>query len=394
MDLHAAQWVLVLFVGVGSLYWLATALGVVRVVCSVPVLARASPADPPRWGRLSVIIPACNEADTLERAMRSKLDQDYPDVEFVLVDDRSTDATGAIVDRLAAQDPRVRALHVTALPPGWLGKLHALDAGLAHATGEWLLFSDADVHLSPGVLRRAVALCEQRGVDHLAVFPEVWSTGAWLDTVMAAFTRVVLVAGRVWAAGDPKSRAAVGVGAFNLVRRSAFERTGGFEWLKLEVADDVGLAQMLKRTGARALVANGRDQVGLLFYRSVGEMARASEKAAVPFGFSLVRSALACAAVLALELAPFVGAATPSGVPGLQAASVAVALVAVVSAGVLNGWIGHRLLPALLVPLGSVMMVGVMLRGAVVSCLRGGVTWRGTLYPSKALLEGRRLQFP
>src|SRR5262249_7674179 len=155
--------------------------------------------------------------------------------------------------------------------------------------GEWLLFSDADVHVSPGTMRRAIAWCEQRGLDHLAVLPELWSSTFLLDTMLAAFIRVLCLSCRVWGVENPNSRAPIGVGAFNLVRRSALERAGGFESLRLMVVDDMGLGQILKRSGARCGVANGRGLVGLHFYRSVMEMARGAEKNVyVVFRFNLL----------------------------------------------------------------------------------------------------------
>jgi len=386
-----AQWLWTALVGAGCVYWLVIAVGVVRVIRTVPILGRSKAPDPPRWPKVSVIIPACNEGADLEEAMRSKLAEDYPDVEFVLVDDRSTDDTGAIVDRMAAEDARVSPLHITHLPSGWLGKLHAMHQGLRAARGEWLLFSDADIRFTPGALKRAVALCHERNLDHLTVFPSVWPVGMPLDAAMAGFTRLLVVGARLWEVHDPDKRAAMGVGAFNLVRRGAFERTPGFEWLKLEVADDLALGQMLKRSGARTAVANGRDQLGLYFQRTMKDLARGAERIAAFTRFSVVRAILLGVVLLALELAPFLGC-IPSGVPGLALASACVAVLAVASSVAINRWMRHPILPALLVPVGSLLIAAMILRGGVVPSLRGGLRWRGTLYPADALLEGQRVE--
>ncbi len=113
----------------GCVYWLWMLVGTVRVVRAVPMLADAAPSAPDSWPPLSVVIPACNEAATLEAALGSVLRQDYPGLEIILIDDRSTDGTAEIVDRMAALDQRITALHVQELPQDWLGKVHALHLG-------------------------------------------------------------------------------------------------------------------------------------------------------------------------------------------------------------------------------------------------------------------------
>ena len=178
-----------------------------RVVRTVPLLAQSDAPPPQAWPKLSIVIPACNEAAALESALRSVLEQDYPDLEIILIDDRSTDGTAAIVDRMAAADPRILAIHVEQLPEGWLGKVHALDLGAAKAGGSWLLFTDADVHMAPGTLRRAIAYAAQHSIDHLAAVPDLWPSSLLVDAVLALFCRTFMVAMRLWAVADPKSDA-------------------------------------------------------------------------------------------------------------------------------------------------------------------------------------------
>ena len=128
---------------------------------------------------LSVLVPACNEASTLERAMQSLLAMDYPRLEIIAVNDRSTDGTGELLERLAAANPRLRVRHVTALPSGWLGKNHALHIASQEATGDWLLFTDADVVYTPDALLRAVSYARRVGADHLVVSPRIDTCDFW-----------------------------------------------------------------------------------------------------------------------------------------------------------------------------------------------------------------------
>ena len=107
------------------------------------------------YPKLSVIIPACNEEQSIEQTVKRLLNQDYPQLEVIVVDDRSTDNTGEILEKLKIQYPRLKVLTIHELPPNWLGKNHAVCQGVKEATGEWLLFTDADVMFSSGSLGKA-----------------------------------------------------------------------------------------------------------------------------------------------------------------------------------------------------------------------------------------------
>ncbi len=389
------SWLLTAYVLIGCAYWLVNLVLALRVVRTVPLLKHCQPPEPDEWPKLSLIIPARDEADTIEAAVQSRLQDDYPNLEIVLIDDRSGDGTGEIIDRLAANDPRVHVLHIRELPADWLGKVHALQRGYEASSGEWLLFTDADVHWVPGTLRRSVAHALARGLDHVAVIPELWRAAFLLDVLLATFVRLMCLLGRLWAAGDPRSTAAAGVGAFNLVRRAAFERTPGFPWLKFEIVDDIGLGQMLKAAGARSAVVNGRRLVGLHWYRSLGALARGMERTAFAgLGKTGVAPMLLLSLLISvLDVAPFVGL-IPLCVPYLMAAGAAGTATALLAQATTWCWINGRLLPALFVPLGAVLAVGVTLRSACCAVRRGGLVWRGTFYPADRLRQGTRLKFP
>jgi len=378
---------------IGLAYALASTWGTALVVRGVPVLLRDRSPPPGRWPRVSLIVPARNEVETLGPAMRSRLAEGYPALEVVLVDDRSTDGTGALVDAIAAEDSRVRALHLDSLPPGWLGKLHAMSEGLRRATGEWILFSDADVHLAPGTIARAVSLAEAQRLDHLSLLPQL-DPATWLvDAALASFTRTGLVLGRVWLVSDPRSKVGGSVGAFGLVRRDALERSPGLEHLRLEVADDLALGQMLKSTGSRSALANGRELVRIHWYRSLAELTRGTEKGAAVFDHRLLPALCWTGALGALELGPFLAAAfAPSPIAHWMGLGGAALLLG--STLWMCRFAGQRTLPALLSPLGVVVNGVLLLRAAVVGKIRGGVQWRSTLYSPQELRPGRRVRAP
>jgi len=372
-----------------AVYWALTAISTYLLRRGVPLLERLAPPTPAKWPRVSVVIPACNEGATIEAALRSRLGEDYPNAEYIVVDDRSTDATGEIIDRLAREDGRIVPLHVRELPAGWLGKVHAMHVALGHATGDYVLFSDADIHHERGTLQKVIAHCEQHAIDHVAAFPTVWSSGIWVDAVMTTFLRLLSVASRAWKVADPRSRISIGGGTFNLVRRSALDRVGGLAPLAMEVVDDAGLGQLLKWSGARACVLNARGFVSLAFYTSTREAVLGMEKNAfAALGrFDVTRFAIMLGAICVFELAPLVALAF-GGAPILAGATLALALVTQLA---LARWLDRPVASALMSPFGVAVFAFGGMRSMILTLRRGGIAWRGTHYPLAALREGRRL---
>jgi len=373
-----------------SVFFLLAAITLVR---RCPQLGTLRPAEPPSWPALGVVIPASNEAETIEPALASLLAQDYPDLQIVVVDDRSTDRTGAIIDRLAASDPRISRLHVHQIPAGWLGKVHALHRGVERVRGDFVLFTDADIHFAPGALRRSVAWAEAQRLDHLAVLAEVRLRSFWVGICLTSAMRGVLALARPWEATDPRSSKAIGTGAFNLVRRSAFERTPGFEWLRLEVADDIGLGLMMKRGGGRPGLVLGTGQVRHDSYPTLHDAVRGLEKNgfAQAARFSPWRG-LGLAALGCLgSMGPFV-AFLPVGVPWLwvvgMSGLLAFAAASIVFARAFRAPIAVVLLS---LPLGDLLMAYIVARATVLGLRRGGLVWRGTTYPTMLLRDGRRV---
>ncbi len=383
--------VVLIYITCGCIYWLMQLFLSLRIIKSVPLLEKLSGHQSATWPKVSVIIPARNEAETIERAIQFRLHDTYPNVELILIDDRSTDRTGEIVDAIAAHDERVKAIHIAELPKGWVGKVYALHCGVAQATGDWFLFSDADVHIKPGTLNRAITYCEARKLDHLAVFPELYPINFFVDIVLSLFVRMLCMGARIWAIEDKKSDASVGSGSFNLVRRTAFAKTEGFEWLKLEVADDVALGQMLKKSGARSSLVNGRGYVGVYFYRSLREMAIGSERAVftVIGNFSLTRLALVSLVMLGLEMAPLITAL----IPYTTFLGVAMICIKLATSILINTWMNRSVLHTFFLCIGAIIMATFILRAGFLGIKRRGVMWRGTFYPTELLKQGKRYTF-
>jgi cellulose synthase/poly-beta-1,6-N-acetylglucosamine synthase-like glycosyltransferase len=372
-------------------YWLYATWAGERTLRALARLDAIPVSAPVPWPRVSLIVPARDEAGGIAAAVQSRLEDDYPDLEVRAIDDRSSDGTGAILDRLAARDRRLSVQHVHDLPAGWLGKVHAQALGAAGASGAWLLFSDADVHFAPGTLRRAVSLAEERGLDMLSVAPEVGGASFAMQIALGAFGRSFALSRRFWSVADPRSSAHAGVGAFNLVRRAAFLRTPGFEWLRLDVADDVALGLLMKRSGARCAVAQGAGCVTVSWYRDLPHMARGLEKNTFAvLGCSLLRCVVLAALWLLMELGAWVALLGP-GPGGLRAVAAAVLLLALWSTARSARAARASVAAALLVPVGTLILAWIVVRAGWLGWRRGGIQWRGTFHSASELRAGRRV---
>jgi glycosyltransferase involved in cell wall biosynthesis len=363
----------------------------------LPVLREQHATVPDVWPRLSVVIPACNEAAGLESAVATLLQQDYPDLEIILVDDRSTDSTGEIIERLAREDPRIRTVHVETLPPGWLGKVHALHRGVEQASGDWLLFTDADVHFAAGTLRRAVAFVLHQRVDHLALIPRTIQESFWLELAVNTFGLLFFITTRAASVNRPDSKAFVGIGAFNLVNAQRFHRTAGFEWLRLEPGDDVGLGMMIKQSGGTTRLAFAYDDLSLQWYSSVTAMFKGLEKNLFGPGshyrwwLMLLRVGIIWALVLAPYFSLALGLAhglAPLWIAG--ATAIGMQLIFTVCFAAERK---IKILVLLLFPVGVLLITAMMLRAGYRCLKNGGIDWRGTHYPLEQLRAGQRVKF-
>jgi glycosyltransferase involved in cell wall biosynthesis len=350
---------------------------------------------------LSVIAAARDEARGIEAAVTSFLHLDYPALELIIVNDRSTDETGAILRRLSTvrrtasanapavttgePSPRLKIVDIAELPDGWLGKNYALDLGAGTAAGDLLLFTDADIVFEPSALRRAVTFMEEEKIDHLAVIPDIVVPGLALNAFVAAFGVFFSMYARPWKVRDPRSRAHIGVGAFNLIRARAYRAIGGHRPIAMRPDDDMKLGKLVKKHGFRQDVAIGRDMITVEWYGSVGELIDGLMKNAFAgVDYSLAKVAGSSAALFLMNVWPFVALFLTSGATrALNAASVVLI--------VLIFWIvnGTRVAYVLAFPAAALLFIYIMWRSALIAVLRGTITWRGTAYPLSQMRANR-----
>lgn len=376
-------------------FWLALGCLAVQLVMLGMLAAGArslrdfsAPSQPSgrRWPAVTIVVAARDEAAGIETAMRSLLALDYPVLEVIAVDDRSSDGTGEILDRLAAVDQRLKVRHVQGVPTGWLGKNHALALGAREARGELILFTDADVEFAPQALRTAVAILEEERLDHLALAPRLRLPGALLAACVAYFGRQFYVFLRPWRAREPGSPAYIGVGAFNLLRASAYRAVGGHERIALRPDDDVKLGKLVKLAGLRQDLRHAPDALCVTWYSTVRELVSGLEKnvlAGLDYHGALGLAGLA--ALLAVEGAPWLALA--AGDPRGFLPALAAILVEVCTLSAILREARSAKLAALLAPAAALVVVYACARSILLTYARGGIVWRGTFYP---LAELRR----
>lgn len=378
------------------LAWAYMILSTLRNIRRVPNLldpGYARPLDPTRLPLISVIIPARNEEASIEATLRALLAVDSVPIHIFAVDDRSTDSTGAIMDRVAAETDRVAAespcrltvLHVTDLPPGWLGKPHAMAFAARQATTPWLLFTDADVLFAPGTLLRALNLAQAEDADHLVLFPTMILKGFGERMMLAVFHLLGTVFAPPWRVPDPQSRASLGIGAFNLIRAEAYRAIGGFESLRMEVVEDIRIGVKIKRAGYRQRIAVGPDLIRVRWAEGARHfILNVTKNFFALFRFRTRPALIACATLTLFCLAPFIGFAGPSP---FRIAGAFFFLMLFFLYRCLGRF--SHISPAffLTFPIAAALLIYALLRSVIVTLRNGGIRWRDTFYPLSDLRE-------
>lgn len=341
--------------------------------------------DPAEWPLVSLIVPARDEGHKIEAGLRSLLASDYPNFEIIAIDDRSRDETGAIMDRLAAVSPltfqgrpKLRVVHVTELPDGWLGKNHALQVGFQQSCGDWLLFTDGDVVHAPDTLRRAIRFVLARRLDHLPLYPDIAAEGILEAAFVACFGLIFAAGTQPWLIPTRVPHCYAGVGAFNLVRRSALTEAGGFEPIRLDILDDVKLGKLLKRTGFRAEVLRSGKLLNIRWQQSAWSCITGLEKNAfASTNYSVLQLLGVSGATCFVFCGPLVGSLLSESPHGYLAALVMSHFLFGFNARVF----GHSFWLFLLTIPASLAFVFAFLRSGWITLRQGGVKWRETFYP-------------
>ena len=370
-----------------AMAWSVRTADMLRNLPSVANLTKIGWQDAPASGpSLTVIVPARNEAANIAATIESLLQSDYRNLEIIAVNDRSTDATGTILDGVAARWPHtLRVIHVEELADGWVGKTYAMQLAMEQATSEYVLFTDADIQFSPVILRKAVAYAERTGAAHLVVMPTTL-VKSWREGVVLGLLQVLgLWVARPWRVSDPKARYdVIGVGAFNMVRRETLLALGGLEPQRMVILEDVHLALRFKAENLPQRVAVAPGQVLVHWAKGLrGLVSVMTKNLFSGMNFNPLLLMLAALWVVLFFLVPLAGFAwwytiLPAAVVmfAIAACYRTLSMYSLIHAG--YGW---------LYPLAVVVFLYVMLQSMVSAFLIGGVRWRGTKYSLNELRE-------
>jgi glycosyltransferase involved in cell wall biosynthesis len=346
----------------------------------------AAPAPP----LVSAIIPAKDEEATLADCLASVCAQTYPNLEILVVDDRSTDRTAAIAGQFAARDPRVRLLSIQHLPPGWTGKTHALHLAADQAQGEWLWFLDADTRHTPENLAIVLEYARAEGAELASILPEMRCESFWENVVQPLAGIVLMTSFPLFLVNSNRSRLAFANGQYLLIRRLAYEAAGGHYAVRDRFVEDIGLARRVKRLGLPIRVAVARGIGSTRMYTSLDQLVRGWSRILYD---ALGRNPWRLVAKL---LDPLIFCQS-----GHLALAAALGLLAKRAPGSFPVWLlglslaHHVLSYSVLVrvyrmsvprsrhaawfPLGNIVVDGILIR-AIRMCWTGRVTWRGTAY--------------
>lgn len=370
------------------LFWLAFGWDMARGNRSITMLKDVAVSLPETAPRVSVVIAARNEETKIEQALQSVLRQDYPNLEFIVVNDRSDDRTGEILHGMGEKYPALHIVDVSQLPAGWLGKNHALYCGAQQASGDYLLFADADVMMQPATVSKALSHVLQRDLDHLTIGLEVHMPGLFLEMFIATFAIFFAMYARPWKACDPKSSCHIGIGGFNLVRSLVYWNLDGHRPIAMRPDDDMKLGKLIKSNGYRQEMVFGRPLIQVEWYDSVRSLIHGLEKNAFAgVGYRSMAVIAGSLAQFLVNVWPFVGIFVTSGPTRWLNILIAASILALC-------WDSARFFGAkpwhgVAFPVITLFFLYILWRAMLVTVVKGGIHWRGTFYPLDELKANR-----
>jgi cellulose synthase/poly-beta-1,6-N-acetylglucosamine synthase-like glycosyltransferase len=378
---------LIILLSASLLVWIAV---LIDASLGLKSLDRLEDSDTMTEGPLlSVITAARNEEARLAESLETQLQQSYKRIEWILVNDRSTDSTGSIMDHIQKSDSRVKCIHIDCLPSGWLGKNHALYKGYMESSGELILFTDADVLFKKDAFSKAVHYFSKNDLDHLTAAPSMTGRSFWLNTFIAFFLFGFSYYKRPWLANNPRSKSGIGIGAFNMVSRRSYEAIGTHKAITMRPDDDLMLGMKMKQNGHKQKFATAMDLIEVEWYESLKDAFKGLEKntfAGLHYRISMVLFAIA-GTFLSQVLPFFAIFSTDKIIFSLSLANII--LLAGVYTIITKRMSKFSPLLFTVFPITALLFIYSIIRASILTFVRGGIVWRGTLYKLSELRNRR-----
>jgi glycosyltransferase involved in cell wall biosynthesis len=371
------------------LYLVFTFIEVVIGFNRIKNLKNQSIIDHEQLPSISIIFSALNEEDKIEAALTSLMQLDYPRLEVIAVNDRSTDKTPEILERLKQRYPALNVRHIDKLPEGWLGKNHALHTASQHALGDWLLFTDADVLMKKELLLKAISYVLEKKIDHLTIYEHHQRKKFGLKLLLLGSYIGYSIQMKPWRIRHFWSKRSLGHGAFNLVKKSAYQQCGGYETIAMECLDDVKLGELLKANKFRQDVVNAQDYLEKEWYTSLSDMIHGIKKNGFAYYdyhyLPAVRDQLF---VFIFFVWPVIAMICYSGpLRWLNAGCVALTLI-------LSTYVAKQFKLqkryAFFYPISMLLLVYTVGNSIFSTYKNKGITWRGTFYSLSSLKKKKR----
>ncbi|MCA0970176.1 glycosyltransferase [Halobacillus litoralis] len=368
-----------------ALFWMVVLVDYWLGYRKIPSLTSMSslPSDE----KLSVIIAAKDEEKDIEATIRSLAGQENVNVEIIAVNDRSDDRTGERMERLAGEFPQVQSFTIKALPDGWLGKNHALHFGVKQATGDYFVFTDADIIFQKNALSKAFTFLKKEKADHVTAAPDLNGESFWLRGLISFFLLGFGYLKRPWQANQDNKKGGMGIGAFNLISRTCYEQIGGHEAIRLRPDDDLELGQRVKRFGFRQRLVSALDDMTVEWYPSLKAALIGFEKNAFAgLNYSVLLALTAVVGVFISQVLPYLLLIiSPLEIQIISAVNIV--LLCCLYALTIHSLTTYSMWYILALPIFALLFVYMLSRALLLTWIRGGIEWRGSRYSLKELKQ-------
>ena len=335
---------------------------------------------------VSVIIAAKDEEKAIGRTVESLINQSYGNIEIIVVNDRSSDRTAEVVKQF--QSPKVKLISIEELPAGWLGKNYALYRGYLDSKGDYLLYTDADIEYEEDTIRSAVSYISKQQVDHISIMPFFIAKGFWLRGFVHFFASCLYVTKWPWKPNDDsQTKQGIGIGAFNMLTRDAYEKIGTHEKLRLRPDDDLQLGMKVKQSGMKQRYMIGADHIKVEWYPSLKEANKGLEKN-IFAGLNYFWPSLLfiIPSMLLFYFFPFIGVWFLNG---WQQAVLALTIVFIIGVYLLYTVkvLKDTAYDVIVFPILVLIYLYIITRSCLLTLIRGGIYWRGTFYTLRELKQ-------